>query len=173
MKTVPVKVTYLQMLRRPQCTMRPPMPGIEITRIEKPTIAFYRFLYDSVGQDWNWVDRQLMSDERLGDVIHDDRVEIYVLYADGAPAGYAELDRRIDEEIELAYFGLLPEFVGRGLGRHFLHWTIDKAWSYAPKRLWLHTCELDHQAALPMYRKAGFEVFAEKVVEQVVREDGA
>lgn len=172
MKTIPVKVTYLQISRRPEHNTRPPMPGIEVTRMEKPTIALYRFLYNSVGRDWSWVDRDLMSDEQLSEIIHDDRVEIYVLSVHGAPAGYAELDRRVEGEIELAYFGLLPGFIGRGLGRYLLHWTLGQAWSHQPERVWLHTCELDHPAALPMYRKAGFEVFDERVVDQEVRQEG-
>ncbi len=172
MKTVPVKVTYLQMLRRPEHGAGPPDPAVEITRAEKPAVAFYRFLYDSVGRAWNWVDRQLISDEQLSEIIHDDRVEIYVLHVDGKPAGYAELDRRIDGQIELAYFGIMPGFIGRGWGRRFLRWTLDKAWSYAPGRVWVHTCELDHQAALPLYRRAGFEVYDQQVIDQAVWEDG-
>lgn len=173
MKTVAVEVTYLQMFHRPGHDAPPPMPAVEVWRAERPQIAFYRFLYDTVGRDWNWVDRRLLSDEQLGRIIHDDRVEIHVLYVEGAPAGYAELDRRVDGEIELAYFGITPEFMGKGLGRYLLHWTIEKAFSYGPKRLWLHTCELDHQAALPLYRKAGFDVYDRRVIDQVVPEDGA
>jgi len=167
-KTVPVKVTYLQMLRPGGHDAGPPPDGVKIVRAVRPTVAFYRFLYDSVGQDWNWVDRRLMSDQQLGRIIHDDAVELYVLYVDGATAGYCELDRRGDGEIELAYFGVMPEFLGRGLGRYLLDWIVDKAWSYRPRRLWLHTCQLDHPAALPLYRKAGFEQFDEKVVDQRV-----
>lgn len=168
MKTVPVRVTYLQMLRPRRRNSRPPLDGVEIVRAERPTTAFYRFLYQAVGQAWNWVDRQLMSDEDLGKIIRDDLVEIYVLYVGGTPAGYAELDRRVEGEVELAYFGIVPEFAGRGLGRYLLDWAIHRAWSYDPQRFWLHTCELDHQAALPMYLKAGFEVFGERVIDQVV-----
>lgn len=168
MKTIPVKVTYLQMLCRPEQSIEPPPEETEIIRAEKPTVAFYRLLYNSVGQGWNWVDRQLMSDEELTEIIHDDLIEIHVLYFDGVPAGYAELDRRKENEIELAYFGIVPEFTGKGLGRYLLHWSIEMAWSYHPKRFWLHTCELDHEAALPMYLKAGFEVFDQKIVAQVV-----
>ena len=168
MKTVPVKTTYLQMLARVERNTPPPMEGIEIIRTEKPTVALYRFLYDSVGRDWNWVDRKLMSDEELTKIIHNDLVEIYVLHVNKQPAGYAELDRRIENQIELAYFGIIPELSGKGLGWYFLDWTIAKAWSYDPQRVWLHTCELDHKAALPMYLKAGFKVFDERMVDQVV-----
>ena len=168
MKTVPVKVTYLQMLRPAEHNTQPPPEDVEINRAEKPTTEFYRFLYSSVGQGYGWVDRQLTSDEDLSKIIHDDLVEIHVLYVNGSPAGYAELDRRIEDEVELAYFGVMPEFAGKGLGRYLLDWTIAKAWSYGPKRLWLHTCRLDHPAALPLYLKAGFEAFDERVVDQVV-----
>jgi GNAT superfamily N-acetyltransferase len=177
MRTVRVKTTYLQMLapvgasaRRaiPATRTQPPMEGIEIVRAEKPAVAFYRWLYDCVGRDWNWVDRALLSDEDLGHIIHDPLVEIYVPYVNGAAAGYAELDRRKEGEIELAYFGIIPQLSGKGLGRYLLDWTIRKAWSYHPRRLWLHTCELDHEAALPMYLSAGFEVVDERMVEQVI-----
>ena len=59
-------------------------------------------------------------------------MENHVLYVDGVPAGFAELDRRIEGEIELVQFGMVPEFIGQGLGKYFLNWTIDKAWSYSP-----------------------------------------
>jgi len=168
MKTIPVKTIYLQMTAPAGRSTPPPMPGIEIVRTEKPAVAFYRLLYDAVGRDWHWVDRKLLSDEQLRRVIHDELVEIYVLYVDQVPAGYAELDRRREHEIELAYFGIVPGLTGRGLGRYLLDWAVRKAWSYAPKRLWVHTCELDHEAALPLYLSAGFEVFDEKMVDQVV-----
>ena len=87
---------------------------------------------------------------------------------DGQPAGYSELDRREPGQIELAYFGLFPQFIGQGLGKYFLGWTLDRAWSYGPDRVWLHTCDLDHPAALPNYQQAGFVVFDEQMIQQVV-----
>ena len=86
--------------------------------------------------------------------------------AEGVPAGFAELDRRIEGEIELAQFGLMPEFIGQGLGRYFLRWAIDKAWSYGPRRFWLHTDTKDHPGALPNYLKAGFAIYKEEVKDQ-------
>jgi len=82
------------------------------------------------------------------------------------PAGFAELDRRNKEDIELVQFGLMPEFIGRGLGWYFLQWIIDKAWSYQPRRFWLHTCTLDHPAALPNYQKAGFTIYKEETIQR-------
>ena len=169
MKTIPVRTTYLEMLARPGNNGTPPPgDGIEIIRSQQPTLAFYRFLYDAVGGDFQWVDRKLLSDAALGEIIHDERVEIYVVYISGTPAGYAELDRRTDGQIELAYFGIMPEYRGQGLGQYFLHWAVTKAWSHDPGRVWVHTCELDHPAALPTYLKAGFTMFDVRVLDQVM-----
>ena len=168
MKTIPVKTLYLQMHGPPEATVPPPREGIEVARLERPEIAFYRSLYDVVGRDWNWINRRLMSDDELRAIIHDDRVEFHVLYVQGTPAGFCEMDRRADGEVELVYFGLAPEFIGRGLGKYFLNRMLLQAWSYAPKRVWLHTCELDHEAALSTYQKAGLAVYDERVIMQKV-----
>src|SRR5205085_12209943 len=130
---------------------------------KRPTIAYYRFLYDAVGSRWQWLSRKKLNDEQLAAIIHNPRDEVHVLHVEGVPAGFAELDRRVEGEIELVQFGLVPEFIGQGVGRYFLHWAIDRAWSYGPRRFWLHTCSKDHPAALPNYLKAGFAVYREEV----------
>ena len=165
MKTIPVKTTYLQMFAAPRHDATPPPEGTKIIRVEKPTIRYYRFLYDSVGNDWNWLERRALSDEQLSRVIHDDRVEVHVLYVNGSAAGFGELDRRQDDQIQLMYFGIMREFFGKGLGRFFLRWIVNKAWSYNPTRLWVHTCQQDHQAALPLYQKTGFEIYDQKMLD--------
>jgi len=158
-----VKVTYLQMFSHPSRAVPPPREGLTVVHARKPTIAYYRFLYEAVGGPWQWTSRKKLSDEQLAAIIHDPRDENHVLHVEGVPAGFAELDRRVDGEIELVQFGLMPEFIGQGLGRYFLQWTIDKAWSYGPKRFWLHTCNLDHPVAIPNYQKAGFAVYKEEI----------
>jgi GNAT superfamily N-acetyltransferase len=168
MKTIPVRTFYLQMHGPPEARISPPREGIEVVRMERPEIGFYRTLYDVVGRNWNWINRKLMSDDELRALIHDERVEFHVLYVEQAPAGFCEMDRRVDGEVELVYFGLAPDYIGQGLGRYFLHRILLQAWSYAPKRVWLHTCELDHEAALPTYRKAGLVVYDERVIMQKV-----
>jgi GNAT superfamily N-acetyltransferase len=123
-------------------------------------------LYNAVGKDYHWCSRGKLTDDQLAEIIQDPRVELHVLHVDGAPAGFAELDRRKVEEIELVQFGLMPQFIGQGLGTYFLQWTIDKAWSYNPARFWLHTCTLDHPAALPTYLKAGFTLYKEETIKR-------
>jgi len=83
----------------------------------------------------------------------------------GSPAGYFELERHSDGSVEVAYFGLLPEFIGRGLGKHLLTVAVETAWSLDARRVWLHTCTLDDPAALPNYQARGFRPFKEEVYE--------
>ena len=152
-----VVITYLEMLAAPKRVPHPaPKRKLALLRAESMPVHFYRYLYEVVGEPWLWYERRMLDDEALAQAIQDERVDIYVLYADGVPAGYAELDRRMEGEIELAYFGLVPDFIGQGLGRYLLDWTIDTAWRHSPRRLWLHSCNLDHPRALQTYQKAGF-----------------
>ena len=162
---IDVTIHYLEMWSRPHATPRDaPRADVAVVRAERPTVAFYRYLYDRVGEPWLWYERRVMSDERLAAIVQDPAVEVQVLHAGGEPAGYAELDRRASGEVELAYFGLMPEFIGRGLGAYFLAWTVDLAWDQEPRRLWVHTCSLDHPRALAAYRAAGFAEYARERV---------
>jgi GNAT superfamily N-acetyltransferase len=161
-----VKITYLEMLAHSQRVVPPPRGELTVVHAKKPTVSYYRFLYDAVGRDYDWTSRKKLSDAELTALLNDPRLEVHVLMADGVPAGFAELDRRTEGDIELVQFGLMQEFIGQGLGRYFLQWAIDKAWSYGPRRFWLHTCTKDHPAALPNYQKAGFVVYKEEVKDQ-------
>lgn len=156
-------VTYLEMTKQPT-DPGPPVPALKLAlfRAENPTVAFYRFLYDTVGGPWQWYERRRMDDDELAAIVQDPAVEIYVLYVSGVPAGYSELDLRKMPDIEVAYFGLMPEFIGRGLGTYLLRWTIDQAWTREPKRLWVHTCNLDHPRSLGLYQRAGFTPYGQE-----------
>ncbi len=157
-------VTYLEMTERPTRPSTPvPAGKLAIFRAEQPTVSFYRYMYDTVGEPWNWTDRRRLTDDELTAIIHDPDVAIYVLYVAGVPAGFAELDGRIEGAVELSYVGLMPEFVGRGLGGYLLDWAVSAAWQMEPKRVWLHTCSLDHPSALPMYQRAGFVPYDQRI----------
>jgi GNAT superfamily N-acetyltransferase len=160
---VDVKVYYLEMLARPKRTVPAPRAGLSMIHAKNPTLAYYRFLYTTVGAAYSWGRLDRLSVDELAAIIQQPRTEVHVLHADGVPAGFAELDRRTGNEIELVQFGLMPEYIGQGLGKYFLQWTLDKAWSYEPSRFWLHTCTHDHPRALPNYLEAGFTVYQEEV----------
>jgi GNAT superfamily N-acetyltransferase len=161
-----VRTSYLQMFAHPERIVPPPRGGLAVVHAKKPTVAYYRFLYDAVGRDYDWTSRKKLSDAELAALLNDPRLEVHVLMVEGVPAGFAKLDRRIEGEIELVQFGLMPEYIGQGLAWFFLQWTIDKACSYGPRRFWLHTSTKDHPAALPNYLKAGFEIYKEEIKDQ-------
>jgi GNAT superfamily N-acetyltransferase len=154
-------VTFLQMQARPPL---PPIaaPAIRhaLLRVENCPIDFYRYLYDVVGRDWYWVDRKRLGDKALGAILADPKTEIYVLYAEGWPAGYFELDLRDHpRRINLSYFGLVKEAIGKGMGRWLLAQAIEIAWDRAPHVFTVNTCTLDHPSALPLYQRMGFVVY--------------
>lgn len=169
MKTIPVQRWYLEMRENRGREMSHPVPEIRVVRMPAPSADYYRTLYNAVGEKWKWIDRNLLDDRELEAIIHDDLVEFYVMRVEDVPVGYGELDRRRSGEIELAYFGLIERYHGRGLGKYLLNWLILRAWAYEPARLWLHTCELDHPAAKGLYQSAGFEIYDERTIEQVVK----
>lgn len=164
-EALPCTITYLEMLRAPELPpLRRPTVPTSLLRARNPAVSFYRFLYDAVGRDWMWTDRKRMGDRRLREIIQDERVEIYVLHATGCPAGYAELDRRERGVIHLAYFGLLPEYIGRGLGAYLLNWVVRHCWQQSPRRVWVNTNDFDHPRALPLYQRMGFVPYSRRTV---------
>jgi GNAT superfamily N-acetyltransferase len=169
---IPITITKLEMKEKP-AGLHPHLRRehdngrVMLLKLKHPPVHFYRYLYESVGKPYIWVERTRMSDETLAAIVQDERVEIYVLYSEGAPAGYAELDFRKMPDAELAYFGLLPDFIGRGLGGFLLATAIDIAWSKPIERLGVHTNTLDHPRALPLYQQMGFVPYAQEKTEIV------
>ena len=111
-----MKTTYLQMFGHPERIVLPPREGLVVVHAKKPTISYYRFLYDAVGRDYNWTSRKKLSDAELAALLNDPRLEVHVLMAEGVPAGFAELDRRMEGEIELVQFGLRRSSSARAWG---------------------------------------------------------
>jgi GNAT superfamily N-acetyltransferase len=172
-RVVEVVTHYLEMRAPPARSVPPAPPGVAVIRAA-PSVRYYRFLYDGVGEPWHWYARQVMPAAELAAILADPGVEVDVLHRDGTPLGYAELDRRIAGEVELAYFGMFPEAVGQGLGSWLLAWAIAEAWRPAGvERVWVHTCSLDHEAALPVYLRAGFTKTGESRHRQTIVERSA
>ncbi|MBV9570643.1 MAG: GNAT family N-acetyltransferase [Alphaproteobacteria bacterium] len=159
-KRIPTVVTFLEMKARPSLLAPLPKGKIALLRAENPPVHFYRYLYDEIGRDYQWVDRKKLSDEQIAGILGAPGVELYVLYADGCPAGMAELDFRNEGSCNLAYFGLMPEYIGRGLGFFFLAQTVELAWGRAIDRFTVNTCTLDHRRALPLYQRVGFQPYS-------------
>lgn len=163
-------ITYLEMHAPPWGEGAPPEPraplaGVAIEALPDVSAADYRAFYRQVGEPWLWCERLTMADGDLAALLADARVEVRGLSVNGRFTGYSELDRRRPGEVEIVYFGLVPEAIGTGLGRFFLHRTLLEAWASQPRRVWLHTCTEDHPGALAFYEAAGFRRFRSETVE--------
>lgn len=157
-RVLPTTVTYLVMEAPPrELPAQPAAPALAVMQAENIPLHFYRYLYDRVGREWLWVERLALSDAALSKRVHAVGVEVFVLYANGSPAGYYELDRRDPESVRLVYFGLMPEWTGRRIGPWFLGQAIAAGFSQGARELRVNTCTFDHPAALPLYRRLGFE----------------
>ncbi|MFN0196577.1 MAG: GNAT family N-acetyltransferase [Planctomycetaceae bacterium] len=158
-----ITVWYLQMFAHNGVVVDPPRAGVSVLHVRHPTTEYYRFLYEAVGDDYDWISKKKLTDEQLAERLANPLVEVHVLGVNDIPAGFAELDRNIDGEIEMVQFGLVRDFIGQGLGKYFLQKMIDTAWNYNPRRFWLHTCSKDHPAAMPNYQQAGFALYHSEV----------
>lgn len=149
-------VTFLEMRTRPALATISAPEGFDLRRVAKPELDWYRHLFRRVGEEWLWFGRLQMNDDELRAVLWHERVGVYALAANGEDYGLLELDQRVPGEVEIAYFGVSSNLIGKGAGRFLLHCALEDAWSHNPQRVWLHTCNLDHPRALEFYQKAGF-----------------
>jgi GNAT superfamily N-acetyltransferase len=117
------------------------------------------------------MDRLPWTDDEIRTHLSRSEITLWVMYSQAAPAGYFELEKHSDGSIEIAYFGLLQEFIGRGLGKHLLTAAVSQAWKDGANRVWLHTCTLDDPAALPNYVKRGFEPFKKETYVTEITND--
>ena len=156
---MPIQVTRTYLELRSAAELEPapsPDPAPRLERLGQCPPSFYRYLYTEVGRAFHWIDRLGWDDERIRRHLGTTGLSLWLLTWEGAPAGYFELAPHEDGSLEIAYFGLLPDYIGRGWGKYLLTAAVRAAWDESPARVWLHTCSLDHPAALPNYLRRGF-----------------
>ncbi len=160
-------VTHLDMTEAPDTEVRRAPQGVTLERWIRPDLDAYRRLFRSVGETWLWFSRLALDDAALTDVLHDQRAEVYTVQRGGHAVGLLELDFRAAPVAELAFFGLVPEAAGQGIGRWLMAEALAKAWdpSRRPQTrvLTVHTCTLDSPAALPFYLRSGFRAVRREV----------
>jgi GNAT superfamily N-acetyltransferase len=158
--------TYLEMTEPGQLSRTADCPvGVSLDRLDHCPPALWRHLYTEVGRDYHWVDRLGWTDEEIARHLVDPALELWILREGGEPAGYFELRSDPDGSVEIAYFGLLPAFTGRGLGKFMLAAAAERAWALGARRVWLHTSSLDHPSALSNYLGRGFSIWKQEVYD--------
>ncbi len=151
-------VTYLEMRERPE--IEPPRSTLDLLRLTNPSAERYRALFRLVGSPWLWFSRLTLDDDKLIAIVHDPQVELFAVQdGNGRDVGMLELDFRESGECELAFVGLIPELSGLGHGKWLLDEAVRRGWRDGVSRVHVHTCTLDHPAALAAYRRAGFVPF--------------
>ena len=162
----PLVTTYLEMQSPEQLRPKQSLDArFQIREQKKSNWFFNRDLYFRVGEQWQWIDKRPWTDEQWKEYATAPELRTFAAYYDDALAGYYELRNDTEGGVEIAYFGLLPEFIGRGLGGALLTSAIEEAWSpesirgIAPTRVWVHTCNRDHPEALANYQARGMVVY--------------
>jgi GNAT superfamily N-acetyltransferase len=154
-------VTYLEASARAPDLVVPSSP-LSLARVHCSSEE-YRALFRAVGASWLWFSRLIMSDHALRSIIDHPAVELYEVRDGQVAVGMLELDRRVAGSCELAFVGLVPTYAGLGHGRWLLSEALTRAWDEQTTRVHVHTCSLDHPAALSAYRRAGFVAVERKV----------
>jgi len=136
-----------------------------VRKLSPCPVATYRRLYRDVVVLWYWHDRLAWSGEQLADYLARDDVGVWEIMVDEASAGYFELQLQDEQSVEIVYFGLTSAFIGQGLGGFLLARAVEEAWAMGARRVWLHTCTLDSERALPNYKARGFREFRTQRLE--------
>jgi len=156
-------VTSLEMVAKPRPKAMAPAP-FRLARWKQPNAEKYRALFRRIGEPWLWFSRLVMNDDDLAAIIHDPAVEVYAVEdTRGIEVGLLELDFRVGGEVEIGFFGLIPELSGKGNGGWLMDQALALGWRPGVKRMWVHTCTLDHPGALRFYVKNGFQPFARAI----------
>ncbi len=139
---------------------------VQLVEAEIASPELNQFLFRTVGGPWRWYSRLSWSYQQWLTYLEQQQVRTWLLWNKGTPAGYIELVKHQDNSVEIMFFGLLPQFVGQGLGKKLAQQAIYLAHSWQATKVWLHTCSADHPAALHNYQQAGFKIVnSEKALE--------
>ena len=161
---MPVTVHYLEMTNPAQLNAKPAVSDLSIAEAKLREFRFNRYLYQLVGDRWQWHDKLSWSDEQWQHYAHTDSLRTWVAYHQGSIAGYYELKQLSPGTIEIAYFGLAPDFIGKGFGGYLLSHAIASAWAWGePSRVCVNTCSLDHAAALSNYQARGMRIYKTEI----------
>lgn len=157
-------VTHLELIPSPP-TKVPQLPDCyRLEQVHYMSVLRYRRLFRLIGEDWLWVSRLKMPECDLQAVLDAPQTEFWLLRDEQSDLGLCELDfNAAPQSGELAFFGLAPALLGRGFARPMMNLALDRAHKFGLQRFTVHTCTLDHPAALPFYRRMGFEPVRQEI----------
>lgn len=159
-----VTTYYLEMLSPSQLNVKPQPSEMSVVEIKRDQFQFNRFLYQLIGEAWQWTDKLALSDAEWKAHVENPKLRTWVAYLHGAIAGYFELNADPSGDTEINYFGLAPQFIGQGIGGYLLSNAITQAWAIeTTRRVWVHTCSLDHPSALANYQARGLSLYKTEV----------
>ena len=137
-----------------------PSNNYSLSLIDPINFQLNKFFYKNIGKNHKWIDRLVWSEEKWIKYLSNEKVKTYVLKYKNDLVGFFELIIHRDNlEVEIAYFGLLEEYQNKKLGSYLLSEAIKKSFEFNIKRIWLHTCSLDHKNALNNYISRGMKIF--------------
>ena len=146
-----------------------PTKKCQVFLVDPVDFQLNKFFYKQIGRKYNWVDRLVWEDKKWIDYINNPNIQTYVLKQEEDLIGYFELifcEKK--QEIEIAYFGILEDYFGKKLGGFLLSEAIKKSFLVEVKRVWVHTCSLDHQNALKNYLARGMTIFKSEVIKREI-----
>tara|TARA_B100001173_G_C15789712_1_gene462921 strand:- start:186 stop:695 length:510 start_codon:yes stop_codon:yes gene_type:complete len=142
-----------------------PFDDLYLYKVDPPDFQLNKFFYKEVGKKHRWLDRLIWTDKTWNDYLNRNGVNTYVLKRKQDLIGYFEQNFYKDElECEIAYFGILKEFIGKKIGSYLLSEAIKKSFQTGSKRVWVHTCSLDHEHALKNYISRGMKIFKSELI---------
>lgn len=168
---IDVTTTFLEMLSpkhfKPKILNR---DDVWVEKVQIPTPVINHFFFVNVGRPWKWYSRLEWTLSDWKKLVEKETVTTWIGYIKGSPFGYIELVRQA-ESVEIAFFGLLPQYIGMGLGGFLLSEAIRLSWEIGPRRVWVHTCTLDHKYALNNYLARGLTIYDKKQKTEQVPDD--
>lgn len=157
-------IFYLEMNAPEQLVEKPAVEDLIIIEAEIKEFRFNKYLYSLIGESWQWVDKLNDSEMQWQAHVEREQLRTWVAYYRGTIAGYFELEIADNGDVEILYFGLAPKFIGQGFGGYLLSTAVKHAWQLChAKRVWLHTCSLDHPRALATYQACGFRLYTQQL----------
>ena len=152
---------YLEMHSKSDFIPKASPGDIEVIEAEIKNYRLNKYLYQLIGEPWGWGDKLSLPNTEWKSYAESSNLRTWVAYIQGSIAGYYELQSQTEGDVELKYFGLAPDFIGKGYGGYLLSHAIQSAWTIDNiRRLWVHTCSLDHPGALGNYQSRGFKIYS-------------